>query len=165
MRQLTSTIFEGVPERFPNLRIAYLEAGCGWAPYWAERMEDFLHHAPTKLLLVVPASDRDRLAAEVKPRFSPRVSVVRTDAEYLEFLHPEADKGKGITRLAEIFGIGLDEVMAVGDGENDLPMIQCAGWGVAVANANERCKVVAKGCTVRDHNNDAVAEAIERWVL
>ena len=40
MRQLTSTIFEGVPERFPKLRIAYLEAGCGWAPYWAERMDD-----------------------------------------------------------------------------------------------------------------------------
>jgi hypothetical protein len=40
MRQLTSTIFDGVPERFPNLRIAYLEAGCGWAPYWAERMDD-----------------------------------------------------------------------------------------------------------------------------
>jgi predicted TIM-barrel fold metal-dependent hydrolase len=40
MRQLTSTIFEGVPERFPDLRIAYLEAGCGWAPYWMERMDD-----------------------------------------------------------------------------------------------------------------------------
>jgi len=40
MRQLTSMIFEGVPERFPNLRIAYLEAGCGWAPYWMERMDD-----------------------------------------------------------------------------------------------------------------------------
>jgi predicted TIM-barrel fold metal-dependent hydrolase len=40
MRQLTSTIFEGAPERYPRLRIAYLEAGCGWAPYWAERMDD-----------------------------------------------------------------------------------------------------------------------------
>jgi predicted TIM-barrel fold metal-dependent hydrolase len=40
MRQLTSVIFEGVPERFPDLRIAFLEAGCGWAPYWMERMDD-----------------------------------------------------------------------------------------------------------------------------
>jgi predicted TIM-barrel fold metal-dependent hydrolase len=40
MRQITSMIFEGIPERFPNLRIAYLEAGCGWAPYWMERMDD-----------------------------------------------------------------------------------------------------------------------------
>lgn len=40
MRQLTSMILEGVPERFPKLRIAYLEAGCGWAPYWMQRMDD-----------------------------------------------------------------------------------------------------------------------------
>jgi hypothetical protein len=40
MRQLTSVVFEGIPERFPDLRIAFLEAGCGWAPYWMERMDD-----------------------------------------------------------------------------------------------------------------------------
>jgi predicted TIM-barrel fold metal-dependent hydrolase len=40
MRQITSIIFEGIPERFPKLRIAFLEAGCGWAPYWMERMDD-----------------------------------------------------------------------------------------------------------------------------
>jgi predicted TIM-barrel fold metal-dependent hydrolase len=40
MRQITSIVFEGVPERFPDLRIAFLEAGAGWAPYWMERMDD-----------------------------------------------------------------------------------------------------------------------------
>ncbi len=40
MRQLTSMILEGVPERFPKLRLAFLEAGAGWAPYWVERMDD-----------------------------------------------------------------------------------------------------------------------------
>jgi predicted TIM-barrel fold metal-dependent hydrolase len=40
MRQLTSIVLEGIPERFPDLRLAFLEAGCGWAPYWMERMDD-----------------------------------------------------------------------------------------------------------------------------
>jgi predicted TIM-barrel fold metal-dependent hydrolase len=40
LRQLTSVVFEGIPERFPRLRLAFLEAGCGWAPYWMERMDD-----------------------------------------------------------------------------------------------------------------------------
>ncbi|MBI4241651.1 MAG: amidohydrolase [Candidatus Rokubacteria bacterium] len=40
MRQLTSMIFEGIPERFPRLRLAFLEAGAGWVPYWMERMDD-----------------------------------------------------------------------------------------------------------------------------
>ncbi|MBI4247297.1 MAG: amidohydrolase [Candidatus Rokubacteria bacterium] len=40
MRQITSMIFEGVPERFPELRLAYLEAGSGWVPYWVQRMDE-----------------------------------------------------------------------------------------------------------------------------
>lgn len=40
MRQLTSVVLEGICERFPRLRLAFLEAGCGWAPYWMERMDD-----------------------------------------------------------------------------------------------------------------------------
>jgi predicted TIM-barrel fold metal-dependent hydrolase len=33
-------VLEGIPERFPQLRLAFLEAGCGWAPYWIERMDE-----------------------------------------------------------------------------------------------------------------------------
>lgn len=40
MRQITSMIFEGVPERFPRLTLAYLEAGAGWVPYWVQRMDE-----------------------------------------------------------------------------------------------------------------------------
>src|SRR3989449_3426353 len=40
MRQLTSIVFEGIPERFPDLRLAFLEAGAGWAPYWMGRRGD-----------------------------------------------------------------------------------------------------------------------------
>jgi uncharacterized protein len=40
MRQITSMIFEGVPARFPALRIAYLEAGAGWVPYFVQRMDE-----------------------------------------------------------------------------------------------------------------------------
>jgi predicted TIM-barrel fold metal-dependent hydrolase len=39
MRQMTSIVFEGILERFPSLRIAFLEAGAGWVPYWMERMD------------------------------------------------------------------------------------------------------------------------------
>jgi predicted TIM-barrel fold metal-dependent hydrolase len=40
MRQMVSTIFEGVPERFPRLKLAYLEAGVGWIPYFVQRMDE-----------------------------------------------------------------------------------------------------------------------------
>jgi predicted TIM-barrel fold metal-dependent hydrolase len=44
MQQLTSMMIHGVFERFPNLRIAFLEAGCGWVPYLADRLEDSWEH-------------------------------------------------------------------------------------------------------------------------
>jgi len=40
MTQLTSMVLQGVPERFPDLKIAYLEAGCTWVPYWANRLDE-----------------------------------------------------------------------------------------------------------------------------
>ena len=40
MRQMTSMLFDGVPERFPDLKLAYLEAGCTWIPYWMDRMDE-----------------------------------------------------------------------------------------------------------------------------
>ncbi|HUY18899.1 MAG TPA: amidohydrolase family protein [Candidatus Binataceae bacterium] len=40
MMQLTSMVFSGVPERFPNLRIGFMEAGCSWMPYWIDRMHE-----------------------------------------------------------------------------------------------------------------------------
>jgi predicted TIM-barrel fold metal-dependent hydrolase len=40
MRQMVSTIFDGVPARFPDLKLAYLEAGAGWIPYFVQRMDE-----------------------------------------------------------------------------------------------------------------------------
>jgi hypothetical protein len=40
MMQLTSMIFSGVPERFPKLKIGFMEAGCTWMPYWIDRMHE-----------------------------------------------------------------------------------------------------------------------------
>ncbi len=40
LRQLTGMIFGGIPELFPKLKLGYLEIGCGWIPYWMERMDE-----------------------------------------------------------------------------------------------------------------------------
>jgi hypothetical protein len=40
LRQITSMIFDGVPERFPDLSLAYLEAGAGWVPFFLQRMDE-----------------------------------------------------------------------------------------------------------------------------
>lgn len=40
LRQLTGMIFGGIPEMFPDLKLGFLEIGCGWIPYWSDRMDE-----------------------------------------------------------------------------------------------------------------------------
>jgi Cof subfamily protein (haloacid dehalogenase superfamily) len=136
------------------------------SPYrLVKNLEEFMHISPTKLLIVVDPPVRNKIDAELRPLFSSRSTVIRTDPEFLEFLDPSVDKGRGVAKLAEILGMTMDNVLACGDGENDVTMIATAGFGVAVGNAIPEVKAVAKAVTRADHNNDAVAEAVERWVL
>jgi len=156
-----------ISEDGPHLRpFIDLYRGRTGSPYrFVEALEEYMHHPPTKLLFVTAPETRHAIERDLRPLFESRVTIIRTDPEYLEFLDSKVDKGSGVIKLAEILGIPMSRVMAMGDGENDIPMLAAAGFPVAVANAGEKCRAVAKFITERDHNHDAVAEAIERFVL
>lgn len=77
---------------------------------------------------------------------------------------PGTSKANGVAVLARRLGITLEDVLAVGDGENDLPLLEAAGMGVAMGNAAPYVKARADA-VVRGHDEDGVAEAIERFVL
>jgi Cof subfamily protein (haloacid dehalogenase superfamily) len=136
------------------------------SPYrFVPSLGDYLDRAPTKLLLVMEPHRREAIADHFSARLKDRADVVKTDPEYLEFLDPAANKGLAVQHIATQLGLDMSEVMAMGDGENDVPLLQRAGWPVAVANAGAACKAVAAASTIHDHDHDAVAEALEKWVL
>lgn len=82
----------------------------------------------------------------------------------LEINAAGADKGGALFRLAKLLGIRQEEIMAFGDGENDISMLRMAGFGVAMENAEEHVKAVANHITVT--NNEAgVAVALRKFVL
>ena len=66
--------------------------------------------------------------------------------------------------MAEHLGIKQEEVMAIGDNENDLTMVEYAGIGVAMANATENVKNAADVLTA-SNEEDGVAEVINKYVL
>lgn len=84
---------------------------------------------------------------------------------YLEFNPHGVNKGNALSHLMEMLEVKPEEVLAIGDNMNDRTMIQVAGTGVAVANAVPELKAKANYQCQNDHNNHAVAEAIERFIL
>ncbi|MEN8614799.1 Cof-type HAD-IIB family hydrolase [Dehalogenimonas sp. THU2] len=86
------------------------------------------------------------------------------DMRFVNVVDPGVSKGVALKKLAEHFGIGLDRVMAVGDGTNDLPLLEKAGLKVAMGNAREELKAVADHIT-KSVDESGVGAAIKCFIL
>jgi len=92
-------------------------------------------------------------------------TVLDCGAKQCEVFAPGVNKGTGVLRLLEHLGsVSVDEVMVLGDAENDVEMLKLAGAGVAMGNANEYAKRAAD-VVVSTSDEDGVAEAVRRFVF
>ena len=82
----------------------------------------------------------------------------------LAIMNPSCSKASGVIELAQYLAIPLAQVMAVGDNNNDIEMLQTVGWGVAMGQASEAVKAAARAITA-SNGEDGVALAIERYAL
>ena len=82
----------------------------------------------------------------------------------MEFNKLGVSKGSGLKKLAELLGVPMECVMAIGDGGNDAEMLRAAGVGVAMENAMEEARAAADYITA-DVRKCGVAQAIDRFVF
>ncbi len=87
------------------------------------------------------------------------------DFTLIDILPPDASKGHGVAKLAEINGLTPENVMAVGDNFNDLEMLEYAGTAVVMGNADQRLLERPKFYTTLSNDEGGVAFAIERFIL
>ena len=80
----------------------------------------------------------------------------------LEIANKNINKGKTLRKLGEILGIGTEEMIAVGDSYNDIPLLEVVGMPVAVANANDEIKAMSKFEST-SNNDDALKTVIEKF--
>lgn len=118
----------------------------------------------TKMLWYDEVDSINRFEAEVRPLLGEGVNCHTSRPWFLEFVDRNASKAIAMERLGARFGITRDEMIAVGDGDNDLSMIEYAGLGVAMGNANERVKRAACHVTLTNDEN-GVARVIYDFVL
>ncbi len=83
---------------------------------------------------------------------------------FLEILPPKIDKAYALQKLIQKLGINREEVIACGDGYNDITMLQFAGLGVAMENATEQTKKAADYITL-SNDDDGVAFVIQKFIL
>jgi Cof subfamily protein (haloacid dehalogenase superfamily) len=123
-----------------------------------------LESGVSKILWIDTIPNIDRDLKEVGGRLSGNVNYHTSNPIYLEFVDKKASKAIAMEKLGEHFGIRREEMIAVGDGFNDLSMIEYAGLGVAMANAVDEIKSKADYVTL-SNEEDGVAHVIRKFVL
>jgi hydroxymethylpyrimidine pyrophosphatase-like HAD family hydrolase len=104
------------------------------------------------------------MAALFTQRLNSHAYVTRSYPEFVEILNPRVDKGEALRFVAARLGVAMDDVVAIGDSWNDAPLLEAAGFGIAMGSAPDELRRVAKA-VVGDVETDGVAEALERYVL
>lgn len=133
-----------------------------------------LHHYETpmehldtpvnKCLGTAPVDVAPEIMQKFEEKFGERIHVDRSEPFFIELLPMGIDKAASIKKLCEVLDTTMDNVIACGDGFNDISMVRAAGLGVAMANAQEPVKQVADYITL-SNEEDGVAHVIHKYIL
>ena len=126
-----------------------------------DNLADFLSFAPVKILMSADPEKIKDIQSQIAKRLPNSLTVVQTAPFYLEVIPKVINKGQGIRDICKVLGIDTGEVIAFGDAENDIPMLQTAGMGVAMGNATDVVKAISNMVTLTN-NEDGIAAALEK---
>lgn len=104
----------------------------------------------------------EQLVVEMANEFSPELNIFRSEPYFIEVVKNGIDKAASLAKLIDILGLTKDNLVACGDGHNDVTMIDYAGMGVAMENACEEVKAVSNYIT-KSNDEDGVAYAIDKF--
>ena len=107
----------------------------------------------------------DAAIQQISPELFDQYEIFKSREMLLEWSPKNVHKATGLAKLIKHLGIDQSQVMACGDEANDLSMIEWAGLGVAMQNAVPAVKAVANVITPMTNDEEAVAWAIEEYVL
>lgn len=119
----------------------------------------------TKCLFSGARPQLEKIKAFAEEQLGDCVNLFYSSETYLEFVIKGVDKGTALAAAAEKAGVALQDTIAIGDSDNDLPMILKAGLGVAMKNGEAHVKAAAAYVTAHTAEENGVAEVIEKFIL
>ena len=131
-----------------------------------KKVDNFLEAIPrpiTKCLIVGEQTRLAELEKEMYEQLKDKMGVFRSEPYFLELVPKGIDKAQSLSILLKEIGLTKEEMIAIGDGFNDLSMIQYAGLGIAMANAQPIVRENADFITL-SNDEDGVAYAVEKFI-
>ena len=133
----------------------------GVEPLLADK-EHLLNQGITKILWYDEADRIQQFCRELSPELFSQVTFCTSKPVFLEFFSSKVSKAVAMEKIGELYNIRREEMIAIGDGLNDLSMIEYAGLGVAMENAEQAVKDIAQYITA-SNDEDGVAQVIETF--
>ena len=118
----------------------------------------------SKIMLIDEPELLSEALQRIPQQLYTRFTMVKSSPFFFEVLNTKASKGNAVEWVANYCQIKMEQVMCLGDHENDVSMLERAGFGVAMGNAVPAAAQAANIVTF-DNDSDGVALAIERYAL
>eukprot|EP01100_Stratorugosa_tubuloviscum_P006483 TRINITY_DN2795_c1_g3_i1.p1 TRINITY_DN2795_c1_g3~~TRINITY_DN2795_c1_g3_i1.p1 ORF type:complete len:289 (-),score=119.88 TRINITY_DN2795_c1_g3_i1:78-944(-) len=131
---------------------------------FVENWSQLENYSSNKLLFIVTADKREQLYIELNQQFSEVVYIVKTETKFVEILNKETNKGLALISVCQQLNFPIDELIAFGDGNNDIEMLTVAGIGIAMANGTQSLKQVANIISEFTNNENAIAKELENLI-
>ncbi|BBF43036.1 HAD-superfamily hydrolase [Lachnospiraceae bacterium KM106-2] len=130
-------------------------------------VDDFGSHIDFDVNKCLMTGDGEHMAKVeeiMKDRFGSELNIYRSEPFFLEIMPQHIDKAHSLGHLLDHLGLSREQMISCGDGYNDLSMIQYAGMGVAMANAQQVVKEAADYITL-SNDEDGVAHVIKEFMI
>ena len=137
-------------------------------PHLIQRVRSGELGIPPKIMLLTDPGQRDVHIDGLQRLVGDQIYMTWPMDDRFEILHPAVDKGLAIRTLAAHSGVPLEQIMAIGDGHNDLPMLRQAGLGVLMGDAKEKVRRQTADTDIQlapPFAQDGFSWAVERHVL
>ena len=132
-----------------------------------KQVPDFLDYVTFDVNKCLMTGEPEYLAqveVKMKERFAGKLNIFRSEPCFLEIVPMDIDKAESLGRLLDYLHLTKEQMISCGDGYNDITMIQYAGMGVAMANAQQKVKEVADYITLSNDDN-GIAHVINEFML
>ena len=129
-----------------------------------DSLEHFVDYPVAKFLVVGEHAKLLPVQKALLEQFPDIIDAFFSESYFLEVVPAGIAKDKSLENLMQVLGIKQEELMACGDGMNDIPMLKYAGMAVAMENAYPEVKQYADYIT-SSNDDDGVAKAIEKFIL